>query len=161
MKNEQYAGFWIRVLASIIDSAVVYVPMQLLQAMVYYLVLGVTYWEHQKMDLAAHSGEFGYVYQMPDEVFWWVTLVNITFGIFYFGSMTSSKWQGTVGKRALGLRVVDEEGNRISFKRSLIRYLGYIPSGLVLCLGYLWVGISERKQGWHDVIAKTVVLKDN
>ncbi len=67
---------------------------------------------------------------------------------------------GTVGMRALGLRVArEEDGRPIGLGRATARYLGYLVDWLALGIGLLWVGVDSRKQGWHDKIAGTFVVK--
>ncbi len=67
---------------------------------------------------------------------------------------------GTVGMRALGLRVArEEDGRPIGIGRATARYLGYLVDWLALGIGLLWVGVDSRKQGWHDKIAGTFVVK--
>jgi uncharacterized RDD family membrane protein YckC len=67
---------------------------------------------------------------------------------------------GTVGMRALGLRVArEEDGRPIGYGRATARYLGYLVDWLALGIGLLWVGVDSRKQGWHDKIAGTFVVK--
>lgn len=66
----------------------------------------------------------------------------------------------TPGKMALGLRVVNAEtGELISPAYGLLRYVGYIISGIALGLGFFWIIWDDKNQGWHDKIAKTVVIK--
>lgn len=68
----------------------------------------------------------------------------------------------TPGKMALKLRIVDKNtGLKPSIKQFIIRYLGYYVSSIPLFLGIIWVGIDKRKQGWHDKMAGTVVIKNN
>lgn len=71
------------------------------------------------------------------------------------------KFAGTPGKRLLKLKVLDEAtGNQLTLGQAILRYIGYIPSAIVFGLGYLWVIWDGKKQGWHDKIAKTVVVKE-
>lgn len=77
----------------------------------------------------------------------------------YEAVLTSSSWQATVGKRILGLKVVDGEGNRISFAKATGRFLAKIISGLILCIGFLMIFWTKRKRGLHDMIAETLVIK--
>ena len=65
----------------------------------------------------------------------------------------------TPGKLALGYMIVGPDGRKIGFGRSLGRYLGYIISAIPLYLGFIWVGIDAYKQGWHDKIAGTYVVR--
>lgn len=64
----------------------------------------------------------------------------------------------TPGKALLGLRVVSIEGKRLNFSRVFLRVLGYIPSIVVLFAGFLWIIIDNRRQGWHDKLARTCVI---
>ena len=77
----------------------------------------------------------------------------------YFVGFESSSWQATPGKRALGLIVTDTEGRRISPARAVGRYFGKILSGLILLIGYIMIAFTERKQGLHDFLAGTLVVK--
>lgn len=70
-------------------------------------------------------------------------------------------WNGqTIGKKAMALKVVREDGKPVTYTEAVIRYLGYFVSGLPLLLGFFWVIWDEKKQGWHDKIAKTLVVKE-
>lgn len=93
------------------------------------------------------------------------------FGIWYFFGLfcyawlynalfECSKWQGTVGKRVLGLRVVDLSGNRISFLRASGRHFSKMVSRFTLMIGYLMIFWTKRKQALHDKMAKTLVVHD-
>ena len=64
----------------------------------------------------------------------------------------------TPGKALLGLRVVTTEGKRVSLLRGILRYFAYYLSAIPLLLGFWWVLIDDERQGWHDKIAKTVVI---
>ncbi|WP_439598535.1 RDD family protein [Falsiroseomonas sp.] len=68
--------------------------------------------------------------------------------------------QGTPGKLALGLRIVDAEtGAPPPFGRLVLRYIGYLLSALPLCLGYLWMLWDPRRQAWHDKMGRTLVVR--
>jgi uncharacterized RDD family membrane protein YckC len=68
--------------------------------------------------------------------------------------------QATPGKMFLSLRVVDAKtGGNLTVWQSIARYLGYFVAGIPLFLGILWVGFDSKKQGWHDKIAGTVVVR--
>ncbi|QIG54977.1 RDD family protein [Altererythrobacter sp. BO-6] len=69
--------------------------------------------------------------------------------------------QGTPGKRALGLIVTDLDGGRISPMRAVGRYFAKILSTIILFIGFIMIGFTERKQGLHDMIAGTLVQKAN
>jgi uncharacterized RDD family membrane protein YckC len=68
----------------------------------------------------------------------------------------------TPGKMATRLRIVDAKtGDKPSKGQFIGRYLAYYVSIIPLCLGIIWIGIDKRKQGWHDKLAGTVVIKSN
>ncbi|ALI99341.1 RDD family protein [Rufibacter tibetensis] len=140
-----YAGFWIRFAAVIIDNFVLMIPNWILQ----YLFLGNFTASDFTPDnpaaiLSAMSGS--------------ITISSVL-GILYKSIMESSSWQATLGKRALNLKVTDEQGNRISFVRSLGRSFATILSTMVLFIGYIMAAFSSRKQALHDKIASTLVVK--
>ena len=134
-----YAGFWIRVAAYLIDLFIL-----IAVAFVISLATGVS--------LVDVEGQAEYTI---------ADFLNLVVGIVYFVAFESSAMQGTPGKRALGLIVTDTNGNRISWLRALGRYFAKILSGLILLIGYIMVAFTERKQGLHDMIAGTLVLKAN
>lgn len=71
------------------------------------------------------------------------------------------RWQSTPGKMVIRARVVDADTGLTPSKRQLaIRYVGYLASTLPLGLGFMWVGFDPRRQGWHDKMAETVVVRD-
>ena len=67
----------------------------------------------------------------------------------------------TPGKKFMGLLIVDKDGNYLTVERSIIRYLGYLVSGVFLALGYFWVYFDLNNQGWHDKFAKSFVVIEN
>jgi uncharacterized RDD family membrane protein YckC len=86
------------------------------------------------------------------------SLANAVFGWLYFAGC-ESMIRGTPGKLVLGMRVADMNGNDISFLRATGRYFAKILSGLILLLGFVMVAFTSNKQGLHDKIAGTLVLK--
>jgi uncharacterized RDD family membrane protein YckC len=86
-------------------------------------------------------------------------VISIVLGLAYFGYFEGSPSGQTVGKRLLGVRVIDfRSGGPIGFGRGLIRYVGRIISTIPCLLGYLWMLWDREKQTWHDKIANTVVV---
>jgi len=79
----------------------------------------------------------------------------------YFALSESSSKQATVGKMALGIIVVDQHQQRISFGRATARFFGRILSALLLCIGYIMAGFTERKQALHDILCGTYVMNRN
>jgi uncharacterized RDD family membrane protein YckC len=87
---------------------------------------------------------------------------NISFLLYmaYATVMESSPNQATLGKRALGLSVGDYSGQRLSLKASFIRNFGKLISLSILGLGFLWILFNKERQGWHDKMAKTLVVRN-
>ena len=85
--------------------------------------------------------------------------ISTVVGWLYFALMESSAKQATVGKMALGIIVTDLEGRRLGFGRATGRYFAKILSALILGIGFLMVAFTERKQGLHDMVASTLVVK--
>lgn len=86
-------------------------------------------------------------------------LVTLTVGVLYFSILESSQWQGTLGGHLMGLVVVGVRGNRVSFRRALVRSVGMVLSANLLGLGYLVAFFNPRRQTLHDRLAGTIVLK--
>lgn len=85
--------------------------------------------------------------------------LDILIGIAYFAYLEGGPKGQTLGKMALGIRVIDfSSGGPIGYGRGVVRYLARILSALVIFLGYLWMLWDKEKQTWHDKIAKTVVV---
>jgi uncharacterized RDD family membrane protein YckC len=101
------------------------------------------------------TGDIGY-----NEAQWNVlgTSVGIIFTWLYYALMESSSYQGTVGKMVLGIKVTDLNGNRIGFGRATGRHFGKIISGLILCVGYIMVAFTQKRQGLHDIMAGCLVV---
>lgn len=144
------AGFWRRLGAYILDV----IPIVLLTAMVFYLFLGFDQtWQAYRAEarnLQARAQFLVERNQIRDSAFcvW----------LMYSALMESSALQGTIGKRALRIRVVGPDGGRLTLARSIGRNLAKLLSYLPLGLGFLWVAFSKQKHGWHDVIAGTDVV---
>src|SRR5947199_10802714 len=77
----------------------------------------------------------------------------------YEAGMLSSSYQATLGKMALGLKVIDLEGRRISFARATGRHFAKVLSAIMLLIGFIMAGFTERKQALHDMIAGTLVIR--
>lgn len=86
-------------------------------------------------------------------------VAGLLFDCVYFTCFESSLLQGKPGKRLLGMAVVDLAGNRLSFLRASARYGANTLSAAVLFVGFLQIGFSRRKQGLHDVVAGTLVVR--
>lgn len=91
----------------------------------------------------------------------WIREISFIVWVIYCIVMESSERQGTFGKSAMGIKVVDEHGNRMTLSKSFGRNTSKILSYLVVFLGFLWILFDKEKQGWHDKINKTFVVTKN
>jgi uncharacterized RDD family membrane protein YckC len=138
MDDVEYAGFWIRTGAAIIDTILLLIIILPILTLIY----GQEYW-------------FGTVYISG---FWDVMLNYIlpAIAVILFWIYKSA----TPGKLALKLAIVDAKtGGHPSTGQLIGRYFAYYVSIIPLGLGIIWVGIDKRKQGWHDKLAGTVVIR--
>jgi uncharacterized RDD family membrane protein YckC len=87
------------------------------------------------------------------------SLAVIVVDWIYFAYQESSPAQATIGKRALGIKVTNTEGNPISFGRATGRYFAKILSVITLLIGVIMIAFTSKKQGLHDMIASTLVVK--
>jgi uncharacterized RDD family membrane protein YckC len=88
--------------------------------------------------------------------------INLLTGLvawLYWAQMESSPWQATLGKKLLGLKVTDLRGRRISFPRATGRHFAKNISALILLIGFLMAGFTEKKQTLHDMIARCLVVR--
>lgn len=143
---QPYGGFWIRVVAYVIDGILLYAV-----TFVVSLALGLG---------AVGTGSFGpgsaqFVTGLQGAA----SLLALVINWLYFALMESSSRQATVGKIAMGLVVTDLYGERIGFGRATGRYFGKIVSSMILLIGFMMVGWTQRKQGLHDLMAGTLVYK--
>ena len=91
-------------------------------------------------------------------VLWYLFLIPLIVTLFYFIYYPASKYKGTFGKQMLGLIIVDNDGNQISLGRSFLRFIGSIISSIIIYLGFIMIGFTEKKQGLHDFIGGTLVV---
>ncbi len=143
-----YAGFWLRVLAYLIDLVLLY-SVVFAGGLIVGFVIGFVVAIVNRDALQA-------VLTVVKPVTFLVTLVIFW---LYFALMESGRLQATVGKMALGLRVTDRRGERIGFGRASGRFFGKIISGFILGVGYMMAGWTERKQALHDMLADTLVVR--
>jgi uncharacterized RDD family membrane protein YckC len=135
----KYVGFWARVGAAIIDTILAMVIVAPLLTYFY----GAEYWIRTGSLIAGPA----------DLLLNWIlpAIAVILFWIYR---------QATPGKMAIGAKIVDEKTlGKPSTGQLVIRYLGYYVSIIPLMLGILWVGFDARKQGWHDKLAGTLVVR--
>lgn len=145
-EGKEYAGFWIRFGASIIDSFIIGIPASILYFIGLFSVVPI---------IESGSSEDSFIAFI---LLLGIMLLIAVFTMLYYALLHSSKWQGTVGKKLVGIKVIDLDGNRISFWRSLGRYFSMILSAFFY-IGYIMAAFTEKKQALHDMIASTLVVK--
>jgi uncharacterized RDD family membrane protein YckC len=85
--------------------------------------------------------------------------LNLVIGLVYLVAFWTY-WNGqTVGNKVLGIRVVKTDGSPVTLTTAIIRYVGLLIASLPLLIGIIWVAFDANKQGWHDKIASTYVVK--
>jgi len=142
-----YGGFWIRVIAYIIDAIILNVA-SLIVGLLFGggLVGTMTMTGGSQSDLVEAANYGG-------------GIIGLLMSWLYYALMESSARQATVGKMAFGLIVTDEAGQRIGFGRATGRFFAKILSAIVLMIGFIMVAFTQRKQGLHDLVASTLVVK--
>jgi uncharacterized RDD family membrane protein YckC len=136
----EYAGFWVRTGASIIDTILIL----LITTPIILSIYGWAYFDGTEKSLIAGPADFLVSWVLP-------AILVITFWIYK---------QATPGKMAVSVTIVDATTGKPASSAQLVgRYLGYYVSMIPLFLGVIWVAFDERKQGWHDKLAGTVVIK--
>jgi uncharacterized RDD family membrane protein YckC len=140
-----YGGFWIRVVAYIIDAILLNIAFGILGLVTGLSMVPTHFTDYDSPDAYAAMGT--------------AQLISLVITWLYFALMESSVRGATVGKMAVGLRVVTDQGNRLSFANATGRFFAKIISALILCIGFIMVAFTDRKRGLHDIIAGTLVIK--
>lgn len=141
-----YAGFWRRAGAYLLDEVIMLVIIVVLGVIIVVPTVVLVTMLGRELDSDKYA----------DLV---ATLIAVPVAWLYPTLLESSKLQATLGKRLLGMRVTDEHGARVSFGRANGRYWSKILSSILLGAGYIMVAINPRKQGLHDRIAHTLVVR--
>lgn len=136
----EYAGFWVRAGAALIDTlllTLVTVPLLI-------SIYGWSYFDEESTQFIAGPADFliSWVFPAIAVIFFWIYK------------------QATPGKMAISASIVDATTGKPASTAQLIgRYFAYFISALPLCLGYFWIAFDKRKQGWHDKLSGTVVIR--
>ena len=145
-----YAGFWKRVAANFIDAFVTAALTYAIQIPIM-LVFGVGM-------AGLGSGEDPFASGTGIAMLGLIYVISIGIPLLYFSWMHSSAHQASLGKMAVGIKVVRTDGQRITFWRAFGRYWALVLSGLALLIGYIMAAFTERKQALHDMICDTLVV---
>jgi uncharacterized RDD family membrane protein YckC len=128
-----FAGFWIRFAALIIDYILIIILLTIVSAII--------------------NGGFDSGEESPG-----ATVVFLLSVVLYFPGMESSTRQATIGKMAVGIKVGDVNGNQISFLNAFGRFAAKLISSFMLYIGFMMAGWDEKKQALHDKLANTYVF---
>jgi uncharacterized RDD family membrane protein YckC len=135
-----YAGFWKRVAASVIDSVLLGIVGAVIGGIIGFAIgVGMELAGNPALDIL-------------------VNLFSIVLGAVYYAWMHSSEQQASLGKMAVGIKVVRTSGERISFARGFGRHFASILSALILGIGFLMAAFTGRKQALHDMVCDTLVV---
>lgn len=127
--QREHGGFWIRVLAGLIDLAILFIPITALELLL-----------HAQQSVVLESA--------------------IVYGVWaaYCIPFWSGRWHGTPGKRLCGLVIVSSDGSELTLSNAAFRYIAMLISSAII-IGPLFIAFTARRQGLHDLMADTVVVK--
>ena len=155
-----YAGFWLRFAAYIIDQFVIGIAGLILVVpiIIGIIAFGLNLDGNKSFNdlftnerLLMVGGIIGLVML--------AIMISFVMKWLYYALMESSKIGGTIGKMAVSIKVVDLDGNRISFGRATGRYFSRIVTNMTFFIGYIIAGFTEKKQALHDLMASCLVIK--
>ncbi len=164
VKKCSYAGFWIRSGAAVID----FIILIFLEGLIKKLFFSFPTYIKVKGDIENMffdpSTFFECVKNGSYEVYCYGSVftpgwVSFLLAVLYYAAQQSSRLQATLGMRAFGLKIIDEEEQRISFVRAAIRYAASLFSAMILGIGYLMIAFTPRKQALHDMITSVYVIR--
>ncbi|MEP5613358.1 MAG: RDD family protein [Cyclobacteriaceae bacterium] len=159
MADSNYASFGIRWLAHLIDFIIIYV-VNLFVIIPIMGAVGFGIASSNDFDLESMTeGDIiaSFIALMSALVAG--SLIAYAIRIVYGAALESSKHQATLGKMAVGIKVTDTNGGRLTFVKALLRAIGKILSGIIIFIGYIMAAFTDKKQGLHDMIAGSVVVK--
>jgi uncharacterized RDD family membrane protein YckC len=137
----RYAGFWMRLLAYVLDVLFIC----LIAIVLSISIRGV---------LLAFQVDVG----QPKAVAGLVLLFDLVMAIIYYVIFPSGAWQATPGKRICGIHIIRVSGERVSGGLAFGRWLSYFLSSLTLCIGFMMIGWNKEKKGLHDIVCGTRVI---
>jgi uncharacterized RDD family membrane protein YckC len=147
----EYAGFWRRFVAFVIDGLILSIPSSLI-AMLFIVPTIAAAIHAQDADMIATT-------IISSLVTWiWLGLLISLLPLAYYTFFEASSYQATPGKMALGIIVTDLEGRRISIARALGRNAGKFISKMILYIGFIMAGLTPKKQALHDMLADCLVV---
>ena len=157
MSEIRYAGFWIRFLASLLDTIFLALPVGIV---IYFLSNGnwFDFSQYQQNVIMAMSGNTHALDAQPITSLKWELLFEVS--VLLVTMLFWKKWRGaTPGKRFVGIHIVDAKTYKeLDNKQAIIRSFGYIASTFSFLIGFLMVAFRKDKRGLHDLLAGTIVV---
>jgi uncharacterized RDD family membrane protein YckC/ribosomal protein L40E len=151
----RYAGFWVRLLAFLINGIILYIVISIITAAIFISKYGQS--SYSTLLSTISSGN------LDSMVLTFLGIFFLTFFIvtILYATISIGLWGRTVGKAALRIKVVKPDGSRVSYWRALGRSLAYYLNGFTFGLTFLIIAFTNKKRGLHDYVADTVVIKTN
>jgi uncharacterized RDD family membrane protein YckC len=159
MSTSDFAGFWLRLVAFIIDSIVLSVVYLVLLQPLFAALSPLNYDELKDVETGGTLSYVSMVIWPPGGHLGYAELILVVIAVLYHTFMESSKYQASFGKLALELKVTDSEGEKLNFAKALLRNVSKVVSSAIVFFGYIMAGLTTRKQALHDIIAHTLVVK--
>jgi len=157
MSEVRYAGFWIRFLASLLDTIFLALPVAIV---IYFLSDGnwFDFSQYQQNVMMAMSGNAHALDSQPTTSLKWELFFEIS--VLLVTMLFWKKWRGaTPGKRFVGIHIVDVKTHKeLDNQQAIIRSFGYIASTFSFLIGFLMVAFRKDKRGLHDLLAGTMVV---
>lgn len=169
VETYEYGGFWSRFVAFLIDSLIIGIPIGIITIIIVVLMVSGS---PLMVELMNDPTMLDYERELTDEeammffglflgISLFCSLGALIISWLYYAVFHSSKWQGTLGYKLLGLKVIDLNGQRISFWRATGRFFAKSFLSGILLIGYIIAAFTDKKQALHDMIARTIVIKNN
>ena len=155
-REVSYAGFWLRLAAYIID----YIVLQLVVGIMSLpFMVGMITGIIAASKEASEGPEVIAIVGVIMSFVFVIVIISLIVGWLYYALLESSKYQGTLGKVAVGIKVTDTVGNKITFARATGRYFGKIISSMTIYIGFIMAGFTVKKQALHDIMSDCLVIK--
>ncbi len=149
----EYASLWERLLAAIVDI----VSLTIITFFVFLCFIFIVGGGYYIKGTGVLEGNGSNIVMLT---YIWL-IISTVIGWLYYALLESSPVQATLGKKAMKIKVTDIDGDAIDFKRASLRYLGRCISHTTIGVLYIIVAFTRKRQGIHDLLADTVVLKVN
>lgn len=168
LNGVKYGGFFTRLGAHIIDNLIISIPLGIIAIFIFIVMVSsapelidllsdpLVLAEERTLTDAEAFVMIGFIFKYA--IF--IGVISLVTTWLYYALLHSSKWQATLGKKLLGIKVVDLTGNKVSFGRATGRFFSKMFLSGILLIGYIIAAITEKQQALHDIIAKTIVIKD-